>query len=187
MPAAKLRKLTSEFLSKLREKDFILYLVKCLLGSSLCYLLYVLFPGFQFSWSIISILLVLAPDHNDSIKLAVDRIRANIIGAFIGLAAFFLPIPGIFTLWIAILATIFFCTFIKLGNATRTALAALIIVLLQENEKNDWRLGLERMGAVATGSLFALVLTIAFRKLQTKTPGKGKGRHGGGKAIPGGE
>jgi uncharacterized membrane protein YgaE (UPF0421/DUF939 family) len=160
-----LKKLTKDFMSKLGDKDFILYLVKCLLGSSLCYILYVLFPGFQFSWSVVSILLVLAPDHDDSIKLAVDRIRANIIGAFIGLASFFLPIPGIFTLWIAILATILFCTFIKLGNATRTALAALIIVLLQENEKNDWRLGLERMGAVAAGSIVALILTLLSRKL----------------------
>ena len=166
--SSRLASLATDFLKTLGSTDFRFYLLKCVLGASACYGLYLLFPEFQFYWSIVSVLLVLAPDFHDSVKLSVDRIKANFVGALVGLGTFLVRTPDLLSLVISVLATILVCTFVKLGSATRTALAALVIVLIQEKEKNTWELGLERMAAVAAGSLVALVLTVVFHFLLQK-------------------
>ncbi|HPG57406.1 MAG TPA: hypothetical protein PKW98_06280, partial [Candidatus Wallbacteria bacterium] len=48
----------------------------------------------------------------------------------------------------------------------RSALAALVIVLIQENEKNTWRSALERMGCVVSGCVVGLLVTVVFFKLE---------------------
>ena len=78
------------FTEQLEKGYYIQYILKCLIGSSVCYALYRLFPEHQFQWSIISLLLVIAPEEKDSFKLSLDRMKANIIGAVIGLAAILL-------------------------------------------------------------------------------------------------
>lgn len=141
---------------------FLLYLIKCLLGTCICYCLYVLIPQYHLYWSLISVLLVLAPDHNDSIKLPLTRIKANIAGGFVGLLCYFLPMPPLGCLCVGVPLTIFVCYGLGFGNATRSALAALIIVYIQENETGLWRIAMERMAAVVLGCLVALALTLIF-------------------------
>ena len=159
--------LSRDFWTNLSRIEFILYLLKCLLGGSICFGLYVFFPSYQFSWSIVSVLLVLAPDYRNSIALSVDRIKANIIGALIGLGTFLLHPTDVFSLCAAVLLTILVCTFFRLGNATRPALAALVIVLIQEKERNNWELATQRMVAVAVGSIVALALTLVIHVISS--------------------
>ncbi len=122
-----------------------------------------------------SVLLVLAPDFRDSVRLSFDRIKANMIGASLGLAAYLVWPPNQLSLGVSILGTILVCTFFKLSGATRTALAAVVIVLIQEKERDNWDLGLQRMAAVVVGSLVGMALTILFRNLlHGSTPGKEK-------------
>ncbi len=114
---------------------FLLYLVKCLLGTVICYGFYVLVPQYHLYWSLVSVLMVLAPDHLDSIKAA---------------------------LCIGVPVTILVCYLLGFGNAARSALAAIIIVFIQENESGNWQIAMERMGAVVLGCLVALALTLLF-------------------------
>jgi uncharacterized membrane protein YccC len=141
---------------------FLLYLVKCLLGTVICYGFYVLVPQYHLYWSLVSVLLVLAPDHLDSIKLPLDRIKANLAGGMVGLACFFLPLPPLAALCIGVPVTILVCYLLGFGNAARSALAAIIIVFIQENESGNWQIAMERMGAVVLGCLVALALTLLF-------------------------
>lgn len=141
---------------------FALYLVKCLLGTVICYGFYVLVPQYHLYWSLVSVLLVLAPDHHDSIKLPLDRIKANLAGGVVGLACFFLPLPPLAALCIGVPVTILVCYLLGFGNAARSALAAIIIVFIQENESWNWQIAMERMGAVVLGCLVALALTLVF-------------------------
>lgn len=166
--AAKLLKLSSDFWSEFSKREFILYLVKCLAGASFCFSLYLIFPNYELSWSIVSVLLVLAPDYENSVTLATARIKANIVGALVGLGAFLLRPPDILSLCVSVVATVLVCTFFRLGKTTRTALAALVIVLLQEKEKNNWKLATQRMVSVAVGSLAALGLTLLLKGLYAK-------------------
>lgn len=150
------------FIGLLRSIPFYLYIIKCLLGTIICHTLYELFPAHQLYWSIVSVLLVLAPDPVDSMKLSFARMKANIAGASIGLLYFLCPFPPLLSLCLAVLTTILLCWYFVLGNASRSALAALIIVFINENEAGDWSIALERMGSVIIGCLVALVLTMLF-------------------------
>ncbi|MCE1188218.1 MAG: aromatic acid exporter family protein [Ignavibacteria bacterium] len=149
----------NEFASTVFNRYFVIYLIKCLFGAAICFWLYATFPGHQYYWALVSVILVIAPEDRDSIKFSLDRIEANIIGATIGLLYYILAGISIVTLLLAILTTILFCTAVRLGNSTRTALAALIIVMVLENEKNNWHIALDRMLSVMVGCLIAILIT----------------------------
>lgn len=144
------------------------YILKCLLGVSICYVPYVYVPQHEFYWSIISVLLVLAPDHGDSNRLAMDRMKANIIGSSVGLLSFLflVHVPVLLVLCLAVIVNILICYMFGLENTTRSALAALVIVLIQEKEMSSWTSGFERMGCVIVGCLVAIVITYVFSRFE---------------------
>jgi uncharacterized membrane protein YccC len=158
------RRLKKEVLNKV----FFLYLLKCLIGTSFCYGLYKAIPQYHLYWSIISLLLVLAPDWNNSIQLPLNRIKANLTGGIVGLLCFFLPFPQLLSLCIGVLATILVCSILNYSQATRSALAALVIVFIQEYESAKWSIALERIFSVILGCLVALALTLIFRFFEEK-------------------
>ncbi|MDB5049441.1 MAG: hypothetical protein JWO30_2512 [Fibrobacteres bacterium] len=139
-----------------------LYAVKCVLGLCIGYALYKLFPQHQFYWSIISILLVLAPDGGDSNKLAFERMAANILGSSIGLLLYLAHRPNLFLLCVGVVATIAVGTALKLNNAIRSALVSLIIVMINEQQNNSWKIALERIGCVIAGCVIAMLITLVF-------------------------
>ncbi len=152
----------SDFIKTIKNPLFIAYVIKCIAGVSICYLLYYLFPERQFNWSIVSVLLVLSPEEFDSNKLALGRLKSNIIGATMGLLAYLAHDPNLFMLCAAVFATILLCSFLKLGNASRSALAALAIVFIQEKEKHTYVSALDRMLCVVAGCLVAMAITYLF-------------------------
>nr|WP_319776618.1 FUSC family protein [uncultured Sphaerochaeta sp.] len=160
----------------------VFYITKCLLGTVICYGFYKAFPQYYLHWSIISLLLVLAPDKDNSIALPIARIKANITGALVGLFCFMLPFHQLLGLLAGVVATISICSLLKFPAATRSALAALVIVLLQEGGKPMWSYALQRIFAVLLGCLVGLALTVCFQALEhtymrikTAPPSKTKG------------
>lgn len=141
---------------------FLLYIIKCLIGTIICYGFYKAFPQYYLSWSIVSLLLVLAPDWDSSITLPIARIKANVTGALIGLFCFTLPFNQLVSLCIGVVLTIAVCTILRIPSSTRSALAALVIVLLQEMGKPMWSYALQRIFAVLLGCLVGLTLTLLF-------------------------
>lgn len=141
-----------------RVPAFIFYAAKCIAGTAACYGLYAAFPRYPLYSSIISVLLVLDSDEKESMRLAFDRMRANIVGASIGVAALLVAgRVGLLALCVSVTATLALCTFVKLGKATRSALAALVIVTMTGNA--SWLTGLERMASVVVGCVVAIALT----------------------------
>jgi uncharacterized membrane protein YgaE (UPF0421/DUF939 family) len=171
-----MKAMNRKFFVSMKNKALYFYMLKCIIGASISYIFYILFPTHQFYWAIISVLLVLAPDDRDSIKLAYDRIKANMTGALIGLFFFLVMDANLISICLAVVSTIIVCTYFELGGATRSSLAALIIVLIQEKEKNDWQIASERMVSVVIGCLIGLVLTYTFLYLRKKGFEKGAGK-----------
>lgn len=145
---------------------FLLYITKCLIGTIVCYGFYKAFPQYYLSWSIVSLLLVLAPDWDNSISLPIARIKANITGALIGLSCFTLPLNQLTQLCVGVVLTIAVCTILRIPTSTRSALAALAIVLLQEMGKPMWSYALQRIAAVLLGCLVGLALTLSFQYVE---------------------
>jgi len=141
-----------------RVPAFALYAAKCVLGTAACYGLYAAFPRYPLYWSIVSVLLVLDPDEKESMRLAIARMQANVAGATVGLVALLLfGRVGVLALCASVLATLAVCQAFGLGKATRSALAALVIVTMTGNA--TWFTGLERMLCVIAGCAVAIALT----------------------------
>ena len=138
-------------------------MLQCIIGLSICYTLYKCFPQHQFFWSIISVVLVIAPNSQDSNRLAIDRMRANILGSSIGLLLFLIHQPNLLLICIAMMLTILMGMLLKLNEALRTALAAVVIVMIHEEQRNStWQIAIERMGCVMFGCIVGLFITVVF-------------------------
>jgi uncharacterized membrane protein YgaE (UPF0421/DUF939 family) len=115
----------------------------------------------------ISVVLVIAPDGKDSNRLAVDRIKANVLGSSVGLLLFLIRIPNLFLICIGVMVTIAIGTLLKLHSALRSALSALVIVMIHEEGQNSsWHIALERMGCVIIGCIVGLLITLAFNAIR---------------------
>lgn len=137
-------------------------MVRCVLGVLICYGFYRAFPQYPFHWSIISVVLVFTPDNDQ--RLAVDRMKANLLGSSVGLAVFFIPLNNVFLFCTGVIATIVLGLVLRLENTIRPALAAVIIVLVQEDVQEDWFIAFERVACVLLGCIIALFITLIFTK-----------------------
>ncbi|MBU0927241.1 MAG: FUSC family protein [Spirochaetes bacterium] len=156
-------------------RDTILYVVKCLAGTAVSYSLYVAFPRYPLYWSIISVLLVLDPDEKESMRLSYARMKANIAGAAVGVAAILaFGRVRLAALCLSVVATLALCQLIKLGKATRSALAALVIVTV--SGPATWITGLERMACVVFGCLVAMALNVLTSLVMRWPRSRGGGR-----------
>nr|WP_199079488.1 FUSC family protein [Pedobacter sp. ASV19] len=145
-----------------QQKDFI-YILQCIIGLCICYALYYYFPGQQFFWSMVSVVLVIAPNNKDSNQLAFDRMKANILGSSVGLLLFLIHRPNLFMICIGIALTLLIGIGLKLNSALRSSLSALVIVMIHEEDKNStWHIAFERMGCVMLGCVVGLLVTIVF-------------------------
>jgi len=143
-----------------------IYILQCIIGVCISYTLYKCFPQHQFYWSMISTILVIAPDGKGSNQLAIDRMKANILGSSIGLLLFLIHQPNLFLISIAVMLTIITGTFLKLNAALRPALSAVVIVMIHEEAQNStWHIAIERMGCVIIGCIIGLLITVAFNSL----------------------
>lgn len=68
----------------------------------------------------VSIVLVLSPNRNDAMKLALNRIYANLVGAGTGLTLFYVHPTNIFTLATGVVAVVVVCRVLNLKEAARS-------------------------------------------------------------------
>ena len=104
----------------------------------------------------------MAPDHHDSSLLALNRMKANMIGCVIGLILFVVNGPGLLMIAIGVITTISVCSFLKLLTIGKSALAAMLIVMVHEKHGHTWDIALERLGCVALGCIIALLISALF-------------------------
>jgi len=142
------------------------YVLKCLLGVTICYFLYSWFPQYPFFWALVSVVLAISPDNTN--RQAYDRMKANLLGCAIGLGLYFLHLPSLLTLCLGVLLTILIGTALKILTALRSALAALVIVTIREQAQGHWFLPIERVICVVIGCLVALLLSLLFNLFSPK-------------------
>jgi uncharacterized membrane protein YgaE (UPF0421/DUF939 family) len=137
------------------------YLLECLLGAAIGYGFYQVYPTLGI-WCLISIVLVLAPDRKDAMRLAKNRIKANLVGSTIGLCLFYLHATNFLMLCIGLVGSIVLCELLKLQAATRTAAVAVVIIMLHEPGKFFWEVAAERAGGVVLGCVIGVLITLVF-------------------------
>lgn len=119
-------------------------------------------------WVLISVMLVLSPDGSDAVTLAVTRIKANAVGGVVGFLLILLHPNMIFMMCTAVFVTVVICNLLNLEAATRTALAATIIVMTHEAGEHLWDTAVARVLSVLAGCLLGLLITFLFHNRYTK-------------------
>ncbi|WP_413998604.1 FUSC family protein [Flavobacterium sp. W1B] len=140
--------------------DLIIYVIRCIIGFLIGYQLYLQLPEYELYWTLLSIILVISPEAKDSKRLAIERFKSNLIGSGIGLFCFFIHAPNVYIILIGILLSISVCYYFKLMNVARTAIVALLIVLIHEQQQLTWLTAVERFMSVALGCFIGLTVTV---------------------------
>jgi uncharacterized membrane protein YccC len=141
------------------DADMILYIIRCSVGFLIGYALYVAFPQFELYWTMLSIILVLSPEVKDSPRLTNERVKSNLIGSSVGLFCFILPVHQVVMMVLGISMAIVICHFLKLMSVARTAVVALIIVVIHEQESMTYWSAVERFVSVTLGCLIGLAVS----------------------------
>ncbi|MGV7107962.1 FUSC family protein [Flavobacterium sp. U410] len=140
--------------------DLAIYIFRCCLGFWIGYELYLHFIDHQLYWALLSIVLVISPEAKDSKRLAIERFKANFIGSGMGLLCFLIGTPNFLIIITGIILSIVFCYVFNLMNVVRTAIVALIIVLIYEKNNMSWIGAVERFSGVALGCFIGLAITV---------------------------
>jgi uncharacterized membrane protein YgaE (UPF0421/DUF939 family) len=110
-------------------------------------------------------MLVITPERKEAIPLAITRIKANLIAGIASLACLLISSPTMLTIMIAITITIICCYFLNLMTGSRSAIAAVIIIMMHGIENTQpffWASTIERVGSVVIGCFIGLIITLAF-------------------------
>jgi uncharacterized membrane protein YgaE (UPF0421/DUF939 family) len=145
-----------------RLKSFLIYAAKCATGALVVFIISSLINYTDIGWCLISVMLVLSADGKDSVSLAFTRIKANAVGVSMGVLFLFIAATNMWVLSAALVATLGLCYVFKLDAGIRSALAATIIIMLHQEGRHIWDAALERIIAVLSGCVIALIITFIF-------------------------
>lgn len=141
--------------------DALLFIVQCIVGTLIGFWLYRLFPIMGL-WSMLSIILVLAPTREDSMKLARVRIKANLVGAVTGLALSFIQPFSLVVVCVGIVIAVLICEALKLQEAARSAVISVLIITMHEPGLYLRDVAIERALGVMLGCAIGIALTYVF-------------------------
>lgn len=153
-----------------RNKTLAIYAAKCVTGVFLCFPIFIFLNQWvDYTWSLISVVLVLSPEGKDALDLALTRIKANFVGAGTGILILLLHIPSPWNLAVGAIISLFTCDRLKLNAGARSTLAAMIIILLHQEGTlagpHFWDSALSRIVAVVSGCLLGLLITYVFHSI----------------------
>lgn len=147
----------------LRYKTLIIYIAKCVTGIILCFFITLYLKEWvDYTWCLISVVLVLSPEGKDAVELSLMRIKANLVGAATGLIVLLTQVPSPWNIASGAAISLFVCDRLKLNAAARSTLAALIIILLHHEGAHLWDSALSRLTAVVLGCFTGLMITFLF-------------------------
>jgi uncharacterized membrane protein YgaE (UPF0421/DUF939 family) len=149
-------------------KQLLLYIAKCITGISIVFLLSWLFNYHDIGWCIISVILVISPDSKEALPLAITRIKANLLAGVASLLFLLFGPSNILTICLSLAVTIILCHIFKVMAGSRSALAAVIIIMMHNNDNpapvHFWFTALERILSVISGCLIALTVTFLYHQ-----------------------
>jgi len=159
-------------MTDLDTKKLLHYIAKCVTAVAVAFALSALFHYHDITWFLVSLLLVLSPDSKDAMPLALTRMKANTIGSLCGLLVFYLSPQGAIAVCLAIALTIAVCWALKAMAGCRSALAAVVIVMMHPSADtlaaesvSSWHPAIVRVIAVFAGCLLGVMVTYAFHYL----------------------
>jgi uncharacterized membrane protein YccC len=159
-----------------RTKQVVFYSLKILTGILIGFVVSEFTEVIDVTWMLISTILVMSPEGVDAMNLAITRIQANLVGAFTGFGLALANITILIKIIIGAIISLIICELLKLTVGSRTALAAMIIVLMNPEGDHPWDASVHRVSSVVIGCFIGLLITWffhSFLKIVNDPTGKG--------------
>lgn len=144
----------------LLSSPLFIYTLRCLLGFSIGYALFLKFPEYELFWTLLSIILVISPEEKDSRRLSIERFKSNFIGSIVALLCIQTLGHDLYAIIIGIVVTIIVCRAFKVMNMARVAVVALLIIMIQPHASSLEHAPILRFLSVATGCLIGLSIVV---------------------------
>jgi len=138
------------------------YVLKTIAGIMLSFLVSFKIKQIDYTWCLISVILVLSPEGHDAVKLAINRIKANMVGAGVGILFLLFPLANPLNLVLGASLSLYLCFLLKLEDAAKSTLAALVIILLYQDGNELIDASWQRLIAVIAGCVIGLLVTYIF-------------------------
>ena len=151
-----------------RRSLFLIYLLEC--GVGVCIGFYCFHKNAEIGgWVLVSTVMVLAPDKEDAIKFAFNRIKANLVGAVVGLLLTYIHSPNVYTIAFGVVLAALLCEILHIRSAIRSATVSIVLISLTPSGRKFYEVACERALGVAAGCTIAMLLTIIIHALITKS------------------
>jgi uncharacterized membrane protein YccC len=158
------------------KKPVFIYILEFISATVVCYALYISYPQHRLIWAMTSVSLVLTPRSEQSRALIYNRIKANLMGAFTGLLIMMVHKPGIAVFCLGAVLTILLSNMFNIMDSVRSALVALIVIMIPEYRESSYVVALERVVCVITGCVIAFFVTYLFDFILLKLSGPDSGK-----------
>jgi uncharacterized membrane protein YccC len=156
------------------RKNLLLYMAKCIAAVAIVFWMAQVFQYQEIIWPLVSAILVLTPDSAEAVPLAAIRIGANLLASATSLLFMLAGAANFITLCAALVLTIVLCAVCRLMAGSRSALAAVVIIMLHEPGAHPWDAAVKRAASVIGGCLLGLAITLVFHRRLTAVPGPGR-------------
>ncbi|MHC5308789.1 FUSC family protein [Myroides sp. LJL116] len=157
----------NRFIKYIITTPVIIYSVRCTLALIIGHILLQKLPDYQMMWTLISIILVISPEGQNSKKLSIERFKSNLVGSIAGLVCLEIePSPDFWMCLFGFFLTIITCFIFNILNMARVALVALIIILIQPQPSQEASKIVEatpliRALSVTLGCFIGLAITVS--------------------------
>lgn len=149
-----------KIIKNLISSPLIVYTIRCLLGFSIGYSLFLKYPEYELFWTLISIILVISPEEKDSRRLSIERFKSNLIGSSVALFCIHFIGSSLYAIIVGIITTIIVCRAFKVMNMARVALVTQLIIMIQPHHASIGEAPIYRFLSVGTGCLIGLLIVV---------------------------
>ena len=151
---------TTRFIKRVVTSPLLIYIIRCLIGFVIGYLLYRSYKEFELFWALLSIILVISPEEQDSKRLSIERFKSNLVGSVVAMGCVWLLPKSIYSVMVGIVVTIFLCWGFKILNMARVAIVALLIIMIEPHHSQLNYTPIYRALSTGLGCIIGLTIVI---------------------------
>jgi len=151
---------TKQIVRKLVTSPLLIYVIRCLLGFSIGYLLYNRYREFEIFWALLSIILVISPEEKDSKRLSIERFKSNFIGSSVAMICVWILPESVYSIGAGIVLTIICCRVFNITNMARVAIVALLIIMIEPHHTQIAYTPIYRAVSTGVGCIIGLAIVI---------------------------
>lgn len=149
------------FIKRSIASPVLIYIIRCLIGFAIGYLLYIRITQFELFWALLSVMLVISPEEKDSKRLSIERFKSNLVGSSVALFCILIHGDSVYMIMLGIVLAILICRLFKIMNMARVAIVALLVIMIPNHAGDLSYTPILRSLSVGAGCLIGLSIVMS--------------------------